>query len=134
MAEAFEHHSGRGKDDLIPGTFTLKRNPSNDYLIDRALQKTRSYTGIDGVNTQDFAVQEGMGPIVDRSKEYLGTTDRAIITLRRMLLEATTAVERGDTPPGVEPQTHREVRPYDGIVPPGANWRDTFAEGLKCRW
>lgn len=134
MAEAFEHHSGRGKDDLIPGTFTLKRNPSNDYLIDRVGQKTRSFTGIDGINTQDFAVQEGMGPIVDRSEEYLGTSDRAIITLRKMLLDATTAVERGEVPPGVEPRTHRDIRPYDGIVPPGANWRDTFADGLKCKW
>jgi phenylpropionate dioxygenase-like ring-hydroxylating dioxygenase large terminal subunit len=134
MAEAFEHHSGRGKDDLIPGTFGLKRNPSNDYLIDRAMQKTRSFTGIAGINTQDFAVQEGMGPIVDRSQEYLGTTDRAITTLRRMLIEATEAVERGEVPPGVEPRTHREIRPYDGVVPPGAQWRDAFADGLKCRW
>src|SRR5262252_4280660 len=89
-----KHHSGRGKEDLIPGTFKLKRNPSNDYLIDRQLQRTQSYTGIDGVNTQDFAVQEGMGPIVDRSDEHLGSTDRAIVTLRRMLLDATAAVER----------------------------------------
>ncbi|HKT17285.1 MAG TPA: Rieske 2Fe-2S domain-containing protein, partial [Stellaceae bacterium] len=91
IAEADERHFGRGKDDLIPGTFKLKRNPSNDYLIDRAVQKTKTFTGIDGVNTQDFAIQEGMGPIVDRSQEYLGSTDRAIVTLRRMLLEAVAA-------------------------------------------
>jgi len=29
---------------------------------------------ISGVNTQDFALQEGMGPIVDRSKEHLGSS------------------------------------------------------------
>jgi phthalate 4,5-dioxygenase oxygenase subunit len=132
--EAHEHHSGRGQEDLIPGTFTLKRNPSNDYLIDRQVQKTQTFTGIDGVNTQDFAIQEGMGPIVDRSNEYLGTTDRAIVTLRRMLLEATGAVERGETPPGADPKTHSGIRPYDGIVPVGAEWRDTFAEGLRCKW
>ncbi|HLI21855.1 MAG TPA: Rieske 2Fe-2S domain-containing protein [Stellaceae bacterium] len=132
--EAHEHHSGRGKNDLIPGTFVLKRNPSNDYLIDRQIQKTRTFTGIEGVNTQDFAIQEGMGPIVDRSNEYLGTTDRAIVTLRRMLLEATAAVERGETPPGADPKTHSGIRPYDGIVPPGATWRETFAEGLQCKW
>jgi phthalate 4,5-dioxygenase len=134
LAEAFEHHSGRGKDDLIPGTFTLKRNPSNDYLIDRQAQRTRSFTGIEGVNTQDFAVQEGMGPIVDRSKEYLGTTDRAIVTLRKLLLDATAAVERGEVPPGADPGTHRSIRPYDGVVPPGGNWRETFADALVCKW
>jgi phthalate 4,5-dioxygenase len=133
-AEMYEHHSGRGKDDLIPGTFTLKRNPANDYLIDRQAQRTVSYTGIDGVNTQDFAVQEGMGPIVDRSREYLGTSDRAIITLRKILLEATDTVERGATAPGADPRSHRAIRPYDGVVPPGQTWRQTFAEALVCKW
>ena len=132
--EAHEHHSGRGKDDLIPGTFMLKRNLSNDYLIDRQVQKTQTFTGIDGVNTQDMAIQEGMGPISDRSKEFLGQTDRAIVTLRRMLLEATHAVERGETPLGADPATHRGIRPYDGLVPPGGNWRETFADGLTCKW
>jgi phthalate 4,5-dioxygenase len=132
--EAHERHGGRGKEDLIPGSFMLKRNLSNDFLIDREVQRTRSYTGIDGVNTQDFAIQQGMGPIVDRSKEYLGSTDRAIVTLRRMLLEATAAVERGETPPGTEPETHRNIRPYDGLVPPGGNWRETFAANLVCKW
>ena len=79
---------GRGPDDLIPGTFRLKKNKSNDYMIDRQLQKTKTFTGIVGVNTQDFALQEGMGPIVDRSREHLGTSDRAIVTMRRLLLEA----------------------------------------------
>jgi phthalate 4,5-dioxygenase len=134
MAEALEHHSGRGKDDLIPGTFRLKRNPSNDYLIDRELQKTRTFTGIDGVNTQDFAVQEGMGPVVDRSGEYLGTSDRAIITLRRILLDATYAAERGETAPGADPATHRDVRPYDGVVPPGQEWREAFAAQLTAKY
>jgi phthalate 4,5-dioxygenase oxygenase subunit len=134
QAEAHEHHSGRGKDDLIPDTFKLKRNLANDYLIDRAVQKSKTFTGIDGVNTQDFAIQEGMGPIVDRSKEYLGSTDRAIATLRRMLLDATAAVERGDAAPGADPKTHGGIRPYDGLVPPGKNWRETFAADLVCKW
>jgi phthalate 4,5-dioxygenase len=134
LNEAYEKSSGRGKDDLIPGTFKLKRNVENDFLIDRQVQRTETYTGIDGVNTQDFAIQQGMGPIVDRSQEYLGSTDRAIITLRRLLLEATEAVERGEMPLGADPKTHRDVRPFDGIVPPGGNWRETFAEDLVCKW
>jgi hypothetical protein len=75
-----------------------------------------------------------MGPIVDRSSEFLGTTDRAIVTMRRMLLEATHAVERGEMPLGADPKTHAQVRAYDGIVPPGADWRQTFAEGLACKY
>ena len=58
---AHEHHSGRGQEDLIPGTFKLKRNPSNDYLIDRQMQKTQTFTGIDGVNTQDSRSRKAWG-------------------------------------------------------------------------
>ena len=49
---------------------------------------------IKGINTQDFALQEGMGgepgfpAVVDRSREHLGSTDRVIIALRRQFIEA----------------------------------------------
>jgi phthalate 4,5-dioxygenase len=131
---AWESHTGRGKDDLIPGTFRLKRNRDNDFLVDREAQRTRTFTGIKGLNTQDIALQEGMGPIVDRGQENLGTTDRAIVTMRRLLLEATRAVERGERPKGVDPATYRGVRPHDTMVPPNADWREVFAPELKAKW
>src|SRR6202020_1575627 len=101
--EMIEETYGRGKDDFIPGTFRLKRNLSNDYMIDRQVQKTQTFTGITGINTQDFALQEGMGPVVDRSKEHLGTTDRAIIACRQLLLEAIDDVAAGKAPRGAAP-------------------------------
>jgi phthalate 4,5-dioxygenase oxygenase subunit len=126
--------AGRGEDDMIPGTFILKRNPSNDYLIDRELQRTKTYTGIVGLNTQDFALQEGMGPIVDRSKEFLGTSDKAVIMLRRLLLEGIDAVEQGQQPRGVNPEHSRHIRAYDDVVPNGKSWREAFGANLKARW
>ena len=98
------------------------------------MQKTTSFTGIKGINTQDVALQEGMGPIVDRSQEHLGTSDRAIVVLRRMLLEAVGAVERGETPPGVDPLQHRDVRPHEGILKTGGDWRVAFAVEGAARW
>jgi phthalate 4,5-dioxygenase oxygenase subunit len=130
----FDNDYGRGADDMIPGTFWLKRNPSNNYMIDRQVQKTQTYTGIQGINTQDFALQEGMGGIVDRSKELLGSTDRPIVTMRRMLLEATRAVERGETPPGVAPQTHNNIRPHDRFVGVDEDWRMAFGDELQAKW
>jgi hypothetical protein len=130
----FETFSGRGEGDLIPGTFELKRNVSNDFLIDRQVQKTKTFTGIKGLNTQDIALQEGMGPIVDRSREHLGTSDRAIVTMRRLLLEATYAVERGEPAPGADPKSHGNVRPHDTLIPPKANWREAFGDELKAKW
>ncbi len=134
FAEEFESHAGRGRHHLIPGTFRLKRNLSNDHMIDRDLQRTRSYTGIEGINTQDIALQEGMGPIVDRSKEYLGSSDKAIIAMRKLLLDATFAIERGETPKGVDPALHRDVRPYDTVVPRGMKWEDAMAELVLAKW
>jgi hypothetical protein len=48
--------------ELVPGTFIPKRNRSNDYLLDREIQRTTTYTGIWGVNDQDRAIQESMAP------------------------------------------------------------------------
>jgi phenylpropionate dioxygenase-like ring-hydroxylating dioxygenase large terminal subunit len=134
FAAEFEKFSGRGKDELIPGTFRLKRNLENDFLIDRQRQKTKTFTGIEGLNTQDFALQEGMGPIVDRSKEHLGTSDKAIIQMRALLLEATREVERGERPKGADPNTHRGVRPYDGIVPHEVDWRTALSGETVAKW
>ena len=134
FAEEMEKFTGRGQDDLIPGTFKLKLNLANDYMIDRQLQKTKTFTGITGLNTQDYALQEGMGPIVDRSKEFLGTSDKAIITMRRLLLEAVDAVERGEKPRGLDPSTYRDVRAYDDFVPNGKDWREVFADHLRAKW
>jgi hypothetical protein len=125
---------GRGKHDHIPGTYKLKLNKSNEYQIDRQMQKTKNFTGIVGINTQDMAVQEGMGPVVDRSKEHLGTTDKAIIVMRQLLLEACDQVEAGQTPSSIDPAASRNVRAYDDLVPPGADWREAFASELVAKW
>jgi phthalate 4,5-dioxygenase oxygenase subunit len=125
---------GRGPQDMIPGTFRLKKNKSNDYGLDRELQRTKVFTGITGINTQDFALQEGMGPICDRSKEHLGSTDRAIITLRRLLLEATYDVADGKAPRGSAPQSHNDMRPYDNFVKAGDDWKAIFAPEIKAKF
>ncbi len=133
FAEEDEKRTGRGSDDMIPGTFQLKRNKSNDYMVDRELQK-RTYSGIVGINTQDIALQEGMGAIVDRSKESLVGTDLAIVTMRRMLLEATHAVERGEDPPGIDSTSTRAVRGFDSVVPAGADWQSELKDKMSAHW
>jgi hypothetical protein len=109
FAREAEISYGRVPEDLLPD-LRLKRNRSNDFLIDREVQRTQTFTGITGVNTQDVAVQEGMGPIVDRSEEHLGSTDRAVVTMRRLLLEAVRTVEAGGAPKGTDPSTYRTMR------------------------
>lgn len=110
------------------------QNLRNDYSIDRQIQKTRTNTGIKGTNTQDFALQEGMGPICDRSFEHLGTTDRAIIAARQLLLEATDAVESGGDPLGIDPAHYRTARATDHVVPSTADWHEYLREELLARF
>jgi hypothetical protein len=93
-----------------------------------------NFTGIAGVNTQDFAVQEGMGPIVDRSREHLGTSDKAIIAMRQLLLEATDAVANGQAPRGVRAASHRHGRALDHLVPKGADWRVALKDELLAKF
>jgi phenylpropionate dioxygenase-like ring-hydroxylating dioxygenase large terminal subunit len=133
QAIGVETRAGRGPNDLSAG-YRPKRNRENDYLIDRELQKRRSFTGIVGVNTQDFALQEGMGPIVDRTKEHLGTTDRAVIVARRLLLEATDAVAEGRMPKGCDPADSQDLRPLDHRIPLESDWRVALRDELVARY
>lgn len=93
--------------ELVPGTYMPVGNRSNDYLIDREDQRTSSYSGIRSAQLQDIAVQESQGRIVDRTQEYLGTTDTAIVRCRRRLLQSAAALERG-----VEPEVTRKPESY----------------------
>jgi hypothetical protein len=99
-----EHGSGIHSVN-IPGTFRPVANKSNDYLIDRAAQKARTtFSGVIGIAQQDAACQESMGPIQDRSRERLGTSDVGIIAARDRLLRAAVALrDHGDEPPAVSP-------------------------------
>ncbi len=74
-------HAALGSNSLIPIA-----NRTNDYNIDRDLQNTESFTGIVGIRAQDAAMTESPGPIVDRSLEHLGSSDTAIIQMRRLLM------------------------------------------------
>ena len=86
------------------------RNKKNDDLIDRKLQRTKSYTGIKGVSEQDAAVQDSQGPIADRTREHLGPTDLGILHFRKLVMEAARALEHGTAPPHLRHQQRYAVR------------------------
>lgn len=74
-----------------------------------------------------------MGPIVHRGLEYLATSDRSIIVMRRMLLEAARAGECGESPRRVDRPIYRLVRSHDGLVP-RVDRRDAFAAAVAAWW
>jgi phenylpropionate dioxygenase-like ring-hydroxylating dioxygenase large terminal subunit len=103
--------------ELIPGTFRPVINKDNDYIIDRAAQKAgRTYSGVKGIAMQDASVQESMGPIQDRTKENLVSTDNAIIMARHRLRRAALSLERGTSPAGLTQESQR-VRSAAFVLP-----------------
>jgi phthalate 4,5-dioxygenase len=118
----------------VPGTFRPLANKDNDYLMDRAAQKAGiTYSGIEGIAMQDASLQESMGPIVDRTKENLVSTDNGIIMARHRLLKAARALRgKGTIPPGVDPAHHR-VRSAAVVLPPEQAFKDAAREDLVVR-
>ena len=112
----------------IPGTYIPVRNKSNDYLMDREAQKRHeTFSGVAGIALQDASLQESMGPIVDRTKERLTTTDIGIVKARAKLRQAALDLaENGTIPPGVNPAHHR-VRSASVVLPKD----QAFNEALK---
>ena len=79
--------------------YLLKRNSENRYLQSREELGASTYIGM-GHNFQAhdrFAV-ESQRVISDRTLEHLGVTDRAVIAMRKQLLEAVDDVEHGRDP------------------------------------
>ena len=118
----------------IPGTYRPMANKDNDYLIDRTAQKSgKSYSGVEGIGMQDAAIQESMGPIVDRTKENLVSTDNGIIMSRHRLLRSIKALmQEGEVPPGVDP-SHQRVRSAAVVLPRDQAFKDAAREALMAR-
>jgi phenylpropionate dioxygenase-like ring-hydroxylating dioxygenase large terminal subunit len=117
----------------VPGTFIPLANRTNDYLMDRAKQKSGElYSGIESIAIQDSSLQESMGPIQDRTKETLTTTDRGIVQARRKLMAAATALaESGTPPPGTEPQVQK-VRSVAIVLNEGERFHEAARGALRA--
>ena len=118
----------------LPGTFRPCANKDNDYLIDRAAQKSgRTFSGVEGIAMQDASLQESMGPIVDRMKENLVSTDNGIIMARHRLLRAVKALMDKDVqPPGID-LAHQHVRSAAVVLPPDRPFMEAAKEALSVR-
>jgi phthalate 4,5-dioxygenase oxygenase subunit len=105
------------------GKFRLTQHKDNDYLIDRAAQRAHSFTGIAGIHQQDQAVTEAMGPIIDRTREHLGSSDAMVIRTRRRVLNAAKALgDAGTVPPGVDEPAVYRCRSGGVVLPREADW------------
>ena len=114
------------------GRWRLRANRDNDYEIDREVQRTRSFTGIEGVQLQDQAVQESMGGITDRPGENLAPSDIMVTRVRRLLLDAARAwKEERKLPFSAEnAEAYDGVRGGQMLAHRDADWLDAYAKTL----
>ena len=106
---------------------------SNQWHQDRAAMKAGHWSGIVGRGNayEDFAVQESMGPIVDRTKEYLGTCDRVIYRARGLLLDAVKRHrDTGELAFAAEDIDFSAIRAVSFAFPEDADWREIDPETL----
>ena len=112
-----------------PGTYVPRANKTNDYLMDREAQRAgTTYSGVEGIAIQDSSLQESMGPIVDRTKENLVSTDNGVIMARQRLRKAAVALrDHGTPPPGTTPQEQR-IRSVSVVLPPDEPFQEACKE------
>ena len=120
-------------DLLTDGSFRPVANKSNNYLLDRNVQKLHSCTGIQGIGAQDAAIQESMGPIADRTKENLGSSDAAIVAFRKKLIRMARDLQAGIHPiQPAQPDLYK-VRSAGIVLKRGVDFRDGAGDRVLVR-
>jgi len=115
----------------------------NQWGYDPREQRTQTFTGMGfDINVHDQFACESMGPIQDRGREHLGSTDKGIVLYRRLLVDAIRRNGAGEQPLMVldDAQARALTGPaaIDGIGPSDdweAHWKETDARRRKrCPW
>lgn len=84
----------------------------------------QTWSGYKGIEQEDLIMALSMGPISDRSQEKLVAADRAVVHLRRRLLESVRRNEAGETPIGLDIADYSTVAALpDTIVEAGETWQ-----------
>jgi hypothetical protein len=133
-AEIAAMRDGKGIHVKVDEAYRPLANKDNDYLMDRAAQKAgRTFSGVEGIGMQDASLQESMGPVVDRTKENLVSTDNGIIMARHRLMRAVRALtDTGTVPPGVD-VAHQKVRSAAIVLPADQPFTEGARDALVVR-
>lgn len=120
--------------DYIP-----KAGRHNGWGFNAEEQRTTTFLGMgeEDINVHDQWAVESMGAIQDRTREHLGTSDKAIMANRRTLLKAIEAAQTGGVLPGVaDPALATHMHgpdTVDGVAPAGewATWWRAQAQAKR---
>lgn len=110
--------------------YVSRKNKANAYGFDPHEQKHSTYTGMGAdINVHDQWAVESMGRIQDRTREHLGSSDKAIVQYRRLLREQI-EVARG----GGAPLLHLDERSARAIQGPGTMDGIGPSKGWETYW
>jgi phthalate 4,5-dioxygenase oxygenase subunit len=84
---------------------------------------TSSWTGYDGIEQEDAVLAITMGPILDRTREHMVAADRAVIHMRRRLLESVKRHEAGGDPIGLGVDVSAVRSLPDTVIAFGDSWQ-----------
>jgi phthalate 4,5-dioxygenase oxygenase subunit len=126
--------------DFLPNTtdwygrWRSAANAANDYRIDRARQRSETYSGIEGLILQDSMVTESMGGIADMRLEHLAPSDQMIaVTRKRMLQAAVNLAKSGARPPAADrPEDFFIARSGYFVADRGAKWLEAYSQRLNA--
>ena len=105
--------------------FAPLRNRANKFWQDRKAMKAGNFTGIKGFPNQDVAMWVTMGAITDRSNERLGASDMAVVTFRRVMVDAARAFQTGNAAIGTgDSRIPDDVASFQAIIPKSTDWRE----------
>lgn len=100
---------------------------------DRDVMVRGHWSGIRSVYFEDVAVQEAAGELATRAREHLGSSDAAVIRLRRTLLDAARAHQGAHRPPSLgDGYRFDEIAAVQGIVGEGQDWRSLARAASDC--
>jgi phenylpropionate dioxygenase-like ring-hydroxylating dioxygenase large terminal subunit len=104
----------------------LPGDETNNWGQNRQIMDAGNSTGFHEIVIEDFVVMVSMGPIVDRSEEYLCSADQAIVRVRRQLLDEVRGFMNGKTPKSAQSDTmsYKDIRAVGGRLPSMSDdWR-----------
>jgi phthalate 4,5-dioxygenase oxygenase subunit len=85
----------------------------------------QNWSGFSGIEQEDAILAASMGAIVDRTKEHLVPADRAVVHLRRRLLESVRRAESGEDPIGLQIGDYSAIQALaDTLIPKSGRWQD----------
>jgi phenylpropionate dioxygenase-like ring-hydroxylating dioxygenase large terminal subunit len=115
------------------GDIRPRAHRDNDYLCDWDAYRTRKFFGVPGVGAQDKSITESQQPILDRTRERLGTSDSGIIRVRKCLRDAVVALrDHGTAPPGMDAASFL-IRGASVLLPKDVPWAEGASAQLRGR-